>query len=185
MKTNLVIFLSLLTLLFSCKKDEATPETPVIPELGSISGKFGSESFYFTAPFYTSEGMADTMSNVYYTYGFFGMHRNDAKLATKGISLYIQCTGMESLPLNQPVPFCEVQLNNYLCPNDTVFGPRDSCNYIGSSLDQSVEMIITDKTDDVLTGTFSGVIRTRTGLTKQVTDGKFRIRLIRKTALVK
>ncbi len=95
-------------------------------------------------------------------------------------ALFIMGTGMESLPLDAPVPFCELQFNNYKNPADTTFGSNDSCNYTGSSIDQRMEVIITDKTDDVLTGTFSGSVHSMTGLTKQVTDGKFRIKLVRK-----
>jgi len=180
MKFNIFILFSLMLVVFSCKKDQDTPQSQVVPEEGSISGKFGSDSFYFTFPFYDSNGNPDTMSNVVYSNGFISMVRNDATFPTKGIAMFLQSTGVESLPLNVSVPNCELQLNNYYCPADTTFGPNDSCNYYGSSFNQSVDIRITDKKDDILTGTFSGVINTKTGLSKQVTEGKFRIRLLRK-----
>ena len=172
MKFNILFVLSLVLVLVSCKKDQNTSEE-------FISGKFGSDSFYFTYPIYNTD-KPDTNSNVAYSFGFISIYRNDAKIPTKGIALIFQSSWIDSLHLNETLPNAELQLNNRNCPVDTINGVNDSCNYSGGTYNLGVDIRITDKTDDVLTGNFSGVIRTRTGLSKEVTDGRFRIRLIRK-----
>ncbi|MFZ4562954.1 MAG: hypothetical protein ACOYNU_06205 [Bacteroidales bacterium] len=120
------------------------------------------------------------MSNVAYSFGFISICRNNAKIPTKGIAMFFSGTWVDSIPLNVSLSNSELQLLNFYCRADTSFGPNDSCNYMGGSYDQSIDIRISDKKDDILTGTFSGVIRTMTGLSKEVTGGKFRIRVIRK-----
>ncbi|MCK9421503.1 MAG: hypothetical protein M0Q38_02790 [Bacteroidales bacterium] len=179
MKFNILIVLSWLLIVFSCKKDQSTPEQN-IPKGEFVSGKFGSDSFTFIYPFYNDTNLPDTLSNVAYSFGFISIHRNNAKIPTQGIALYFLDSWLDSLPLNKPLPYCELQLLNFNCNSDTTFGPNDSCNYTCSSISQPLDIRITNKKDDTLTGTFSGVIRTRTGLSKEVTDGRFRIKIIRK-----
>jgi hypothetical protein len=172
MKINILFVLSLVLILISCKKDQNKSEDEF------ISGKFGSDSFHFTYPFYHTD-KPDTNSNVAYSFGFISIYRNDAKIPTKCIGLILQSSWIDSLQLNEALPYAELQLYDINCPMDTTWGVNDSCNYFGGTYNQGVDIRITDKKDDVLTGKFSGVIQTRTGLSKVVTDGRFRIKLIR------
>ena len=173
MKLNILIILSLVLIFFSCKKDQKTSENEY------ISGKFGSDTFYYTFPYYIGD-VPDTNSNVAYSFGYISMYRNDSKNPDKCIGILLSSSWIDSLLLNETLPNAELQLYDFKCPVDTTNGINDSCNYFGSSYNQTVDIRITEKKDDVLTGIFSGIIKTRTGRSKVVSDGRFRIRVIRK-----
>jgi hypothetical protein len=178
MKFNLIASFTLLLVLFSCSKDKSNEIPIVFQDEGYIYGKFGTETLYYTVPLNFNK-LPDTNSNVSFSSGFMALYRFDAKVPTRGISIISQGLNLDQLPLNETLPYAELQLNNLICQTDTTNGPHDSCNYYGNTFNHAVDIRITDKQNDVLTGTFSGIIRTNTGLSKCVTDGRFRIRMIR------
>ena len=56
----------------------------------------------------------------------------------------------------------------YACDEIVVIGPRPS------------PPVHARKTDDILTGTFEGILRSSTGGTIPVTEGEFKIKIFRK-----
>ena len=183
MKTKTLFFLSLL-LLFSCKKESDKQSTSIPEPKGEyILGRFGNDTFIFTNPnyIYGNPNTPDTISNVAFSYGEIYMTRNDLIFPTRGISFYLGNAWIDSLQLNKKLPYAELVLYNYLCQVDTTFGKHDSCNYHGSTFDNDyLDVMITSKNNDTLTGNFRGNIKTGSGITMPVSDGKFKIRLIRK-----
>ncbi|MDQ4142062.1 MAG: hypothetical protein M3142_16280, partial [Bacteroidota bacterium] len=64
--------------------------------------------------------------------------------------------------------------------NITTNGPDDSYNYTAVTSDNfSIRLI--SKKNDILKGTFEGQIKTASGLVKSVSNGEFRIKIVRKS----
>ena len=58
------------------------------------------------------------------------------------------------------------------------FSQLDSVNYKAEAiLGDNVRVVITDKTDDIVTGSFHATAKTQTGRVKEITNGEFRVKV--------
>jgi hypothetical protein len=192
---NKYLFISLFFILTACdkvtieytspplprhQKDEK-PNTPV--PLGSIRAYFGD--YYRTfAQQIEKVHPVDSLSNIF-TYGEYkntpvnniNILRCDSIFV---IAIYITGYSLDSLPINQPLP--EV----YGKYPQICFYPFSSGNWGDPSYYslayylQKCVFIITDKTDDILTGTFSGMLESSTGSLLPISEGEFKIKIFRK-----
>jgi len=161
------------------EKDEK-PETPV--PLGCIRGYFGDYYLTFTQHIEKVQPI-DSFSNAYFYGSCNGSTLNQINLircdSNYVFAMYIMGYSLDSLPATLPVP------SEYGKYSEIQFYPFQSWNW-GSpghySLDDfyGKSVFITDKTDDVLTGTFEGTLRSSTGDILPVTEGEFKIRIFRK-----
>ena len=161
------------------QKDEK-PDTPV--PLGCIRGFFGDYYKTFTQHIEKVQPV-DSFSNVYF-YGScndalkqINLIRCDSVFV---IAMYITGYSLDSLPVNQPLP--EVY-EKYPQINFYPFGHwnwGDPSYYSLAYYIQKCVFIITDKTDDILTGTFDGMLMSSTGSLLPVSEGEFKIKIFRK-----
>lgn len=164
----------------SVHQKDKKPDTPVA--LGSIRAYFGEYYRTFTqGPEWIQ--LPDTSSNVY-LYGSCGNRLNQITMLRSGAGLILslRLTGypLDSLPVNQPLP--EVygkypQIDLYPFGNS---GWGDPACYSLAYYIQKCIFIITDKTDDILTGTFDGMLISATGDLLPISEGEFRIKVFRK-----
>jgi hypothetical protein len=192
---NKYLFISLFFILTACdkvtieytspplprhQKDEK-PNTPV--PLGSIRAYFGDYYRTFAQQIEKVQPV-DSLSNIF-TYGEYkntpvnniNILRCDSIFV---IAIYITGYSLDSLPINQPLP--EV----YGKYPQICFYPFSSGNWGDPSYYslayylQKCVFIITDKTDDILTGTFSGMLESSTGSLLPISEGEFKIKIFRK-----
>jgi hypothetical protein len=160
-------------------KKDPKPVSPVA--LGCIRGYFGD--YYRTfAQHLEKVQPIDSFSNCYF-YGTCGNSLNQINLIRTDtafvLAIYINGIPLDSIPMTKPVPeeyakYTEIQFYPFNDWNST------SPNHYWFSDLYGKSLIITDKTDDIVTGTFSGMLRTESGKMMQVTDGEFKIKLFRK-----
>jgi hypothetical protein len=86
---------------------------------------------------------------------------------------------LDSLPATLPVPseygkYTEIQFYPFQSYSWGSPGHYSSDDFYGKSV------FITDKTDDILTGTFEGTLRSSKGEILPVTEGEFKIKIFRK-----
>jgi hypothetical protein len=86
---------------------------------------------------------------------------------------------LDSLPEALPVPseygkYSEIQFYPFQSWNFNDPGHYSTADFYGESV------FITDKTDDILTGTFKGTLRSSTGDILPVTEGEFKLKIFRK-----
>ena len=156
------------------------PRTPV--PLGCIRGYFGDYYRIFTQHIEKVQPI-DSFSNCYFFGSCNGGTSNQINLircdSSFVLAMYIMGYSLDSLPASLPVPS---EFGKY---SEIQFYPFQSWNW-GSpdhfSLDDfyGKSVFITDKTDDVLTGTFEGTLRSSTGDILPVTEGEFKIKIFRK-----
>ncbi|TAL67975.1 MAG: hypothetical protein EPN88_07280 [Bacteroidetes bacterium] len=192
---NKYLFISLFLILTACDKvtidftnppltqhqKDVKPNTPV--PLGSIRAYFGD--YYRTfAQHIEKVQPVDSFSNIY-TYGEYNntqvniinILRCDSIFV---IAIYITGYSLDSLPVNQPLP--EV----YGKYPQICFYPFNRGNWGDPSYYslayyiQKCVFIITDKTDDILTGTFDGMLESSTGSLLPISEGEFKIKIFRK-----
>jgi hypothetical protein len=191
--TNLFLIL-IIMLFFACDKiviigprpslpvhnREGQPRTPI--SLGTIRGNFGSKYRTFTQHI---ERVApiDSFSNCYFYGSCNGITSNQINLircdSEYVLAMYINGYPLDSLPETLPVPFefgkhIEIQFYPFNAWNST--SPQHYL-LIGT---YGTSIFITDKTDDILTGTFEGTLSSPTGSIMPVTDGEFKIKIFRK-----
>lgn len=160
------------------RKDEK-PNTPV--PLGCIRGYFGDYYITFTQHIEKVQPI-DSFSNVY----FYGSC-NDALKQINLIrcdsafvfALYIMGYSFDSLPVTLPVPseygkYSEIQFYPFQDWNSGSPEHYTMDDFYGKSV------FITDKTDDILTGTFEGILRSPAGDILPVSEGEFKIKIFRK-----
>lgn len=71
----------------------------------------------------------------------------------------------------------ELQLNNLGHYVSCSWCPENKYNYYGSFVQSGVKMIATNFENNVFEGTFEGTVRTGSGRTAHISNGRFRIRL--------
>jgi len=72
----------------------------------------------------------------------------------------------------------DVQIINMNMPVDTLFGKGDDVNYSGWTFsNDEFEMVIESFENGLMTGTFKGLIETKTGKTEFVAEGEFIVNL--------
>lgn len=192
---SLNLLLSLFLVLFiSCSKDLPEPEEPYTGT-GYIKGSFGSEYLNYTEQAVTTGGEA--WGNSYdpnVNGGNLHLSRDGTSPDQRHISIDIGNIDLENLPIPTVISKQQAPRNKegYIAsagiglydPSSVPqgishFGPEDSYNYMGSTY-EGLTVRITSKKNDIIEGTFEGEIKTPTGLVKTVTDGEFRVKIIRK-----
>jgi len=155
------------------------PRTPL--QLGSIRGYFGDEYMTFTEHIEKIQPV-DSFSNCHFygacddTYNQINLIRCDSEYV---LAMYLMGISPDSLPADRPVPekfgrYTEIQFYQFQDWNSTAPGHYSLIDFYGESV------FITDNTDDVLTGTFEGVLRSPSGSTIRVSDGEFKLKIFRK-----
>jgi hypothetical protein len=185
----LIIFL----LSYACDKIEVIGPRPSLPvhertmkprtpmALGSIRGYIGEEYFSFEQHIEKVQPV-DSFSNCLFygacddTYNQINLIRCDQEYV---LAIYILGVSPDSLPTDRPVPeqfgrYTEIQFYPFQDWNSTSPGHYSLIDFYGKSV------FITDNSDDVLTGTFEGVLRSPSGSKVRVSDGEFKIRIFRK-----
>ena len=161
-------------------RKEPKPLSPV--PLGCIRGYFGDYYKTFTQHIEKVQPI-DSFSNCYF-YGScndtplnqINLIRCDANFV---FAMYINGYSLDSLPATITVS------SGYGKYSDIEFYPYQSWNwnspghyFLAGNYGYSVS--VTDKTDDILTGTFEGILTSSTGEMLPVTEGEFRIKILRK-----
>ncbi|WP_169728056.1 hypothetical protein [Pontibacter actiniarum] len=190
-----LLFPLLLVLFISCSKDSPEPEEPYIGN-GYIKGNFGSEYLTYTEKAVTTGGEA--WGNSYdpnINGGELHISRDGTSPDQRHISIEIRNIDLDNLPIPSVVYGEQAprNKNGFLAaggvglydpasvPQGTShFGPEDSYNYMGSTYEEGLTVRVTSKKNDIIEGTFEGEIKTPTGLVKTVTNGEFRVKIIRK-----
>jgi hypothetical protein len=158
---------------------DARPRGPV--PLGCIRAFFGDTYRTFTQHIEVVQPI-DSFSNCYF-YGNcsdgvkqINLIRCDTAFI---LAIYINGYKLDSLPAALPVPaefgkYSEIQFYPFNNP-----GGLSPTNY---TLDDfyGISVFITDRTDDILTGTFEGILRSSTGERLPVTGGEFKLKIFRK-----
>jgi hypothetical protein len=192
---HLHLLLSLFLVLFiSCSKDSPEPEEPYIGN-GYVKGNFGSEYLNYTEKAVTTAG--ELWGNSYdpnINGGNLYLSREGTSPDHRHISIDIANIDLDNLPIPTVINMQQASRNKdgypasaaiglydpSSVPQDIAhFGPEDSYNYMGSTY-EGVTVRITSKKNDIIVGTFEGDIKTPTGLVKTVTNGEFRVKIIRK-----
>ena len=155
------------------------PDTPV-PE-GCIRGFFGDYYRIFDDHIEKVQPV-DSFSNCYF-YGACNNSSNQINLIRCDkdfvLAIYVQGYPLDSLPVSRPVPaefgrFTEIQFYRFNDWNSRSAGHYNLIDFYGKSV------FITDVTDDVVSGTFEGVLCSSDGNLVAVTDGEFKLRIFRK-----
>jgi hypothetical protein len=155
------------------------PRTPLA--LGSIRGYFGDDYRIFSDHIEKVQPV-DSFSNCYF-YGScnnfdlkqINLIRCDEEFVA---AIYINGLSPDSLPAQLPVSqqfgrSAEIQFYSFGNWNSTSPGHYWQNNIYG------VNVLITDNTDDVLTGTFEGLLGSSSGSIR-VREGEFKIKIFRK-----
>jgi hypothetical protein len=156
------------------------PRTPI--PLGCIRGYFGDYYRTFTQHIEKVQPI-DSFSNCYFYGSCNGSNSNQINLircdSVFVLAMYIMGYPLDSLPASLPVA------SEYGKYSEIQFYPFQSWNW-GSpghySLDDfyGKSVFITDRTDNILTGTFQGTLRSSTGDILPVSEGEFKIKIFRK-----
>jgi hypothetical protein len=159
---------------------EGKPRTPLT--LGTIRGNFGDHYRTFTQHI-ERVAPVDSFSNCYFYGNCNGSTLNQINLIRCDeefvLAIYINGYPLDSLPSTLPVPVeygkhTEIQFYPFQSWNVTSAGHYWLPDFYGNSV------FITDRTDDVLTGTFEGTLGSTTGGIMPVTEGEFKIKIFRK-----
>jgi hypothetical protein len=155
------------------------PLTPVA--LGTIRAYFGD---YYRTFNQQAEKVqpVDSFSNEYIysncndASGQINLIREDSMFV---FAIYVNGYLLDSLPTALPIPetygkYYQMQFYPFQSWNYGDAGNYEMSNFYGKNF------LITDKTDDILTGTFSGIMRSASGAELPVTDGEFKIKVFRK-----
>ena len=177
-----IYYLTLVLLIFSCSEDkENQVPNEEHPEF-YIKATINGDSIMYDKEYLNERG-----NGAYYTY------EGDPNSSSLGISrigpegnfitllVKIQIDSIVT-PYNIPkiptYPFLkfEIQLgNSYAQPANV-----DNVTHIGSTLSGSdINLSILDKENDIVFGTFSGELKSNTGLTAIIENGEFRTKFIR------
>lgn len=155
------------------------PLTPV--PLGTIRAYFGDYYRTFNQQIEKVQPV-DSFSNAYFysncneTSGNINLIRSDSLYV---FAIYVSGYLLDSLPTALPVPeeygkSFEMQFYPFQAWRFGDAGNYNLGNFYGKNF------LITDKKDDILTGTFSGIMRSASGAELPVTDGEFKIKIFRK-----
>jgi hypothetical protein len=158
---------------------DVKPLTPV--PLGCIRGYFGDYYKTFTQHIENVQSV-DSFSNCYF-YGScndalkqINLIRYDSSFV---FAMYIMGYSLDSLPSTFPVPagngkFVDINFYPFQSWN------WDSPGYYFLAGNYGYNVSITDKTDDILTGTFDGTLISSKGEILPVSEGEFKIKIFRK-----
>jgi|WetSurSiteA1Bulk_404760.scaffolds.fasta_scaffold34276_2 hypothetical protein len=161
-------------------KKAEKPDYPV--PLGFIRGYFGDEYLTFNQHIEKVQPV-DSFSNAYFYGTCKGSNLNQINLlrcdSSYVLAIYIMGYSLDSLPSELPVPsefgkYSEIQFYQFQDWNSTSPGHYNLIDFYGKSV------FITDITDDILTGTFEGCLRSSDGRVINVSDGEFKLSIFRK-----
>jgi len=156
------------------------PRTPI--STGTIRGYFGDYYLTFSQHIEKIQPI-DSFSNCYFYGTCNGSSSNQINLircdSVFVFAIYIMGYPLDSLPESLPVPseygkYSEIQFYPFNSWNWNDAGHYSMSDFYGSSV------FITDKKDDILTGTFKGTLRSATGDILPVTEGEFKLKIFRK-----
>jgi hypothetical protein len=124
----------------------------------------------------------DSFSNCYFFGGCDNNHNQINLIRCDNeyvIAIYIIGYPLDSIPKTLPVKpeygkYAEIQLYPINSYNWGMPGHLSLDAFYGQSV------LVTDITDDILTGTFQGTLRSATGEVTPVTEGEFKIKIFRK-----
>ncbi|SIT94815.1 hypothetical protein [Pontibacter indicus] len=185
-KALLLIFLMLFT---ACNKDAPVPVEPYTGN-GYIKGNLGLDYLNYTEPLLFHDG--DSSSH-YYNPNINGgllMFMRGGKYPDERImTLIINGIDLDKLPIPTVINSSQTQgsrlqgalmLRDFTTPdNITIGGPEDSYNFEGQT-HKDITIRITSKANDIIAGSFEGKIKSGSGLEMAVTEGEFRIKIVRK-----
>jgi len=204
-KLKKLFFVSLIPILgfVSCDKNNVEPNSSIeknilietdLPLLeGTIRGYFGNEFKTFVQNIEKVQPI-DSFSNCY----FYEDCKNSYPDICSGpmkqinlircdssfvIALYIMGVSPDSLPFERPVPkeFCRyVDIQFFKLENWNRIPNDPNCYNFWQNDFYGVKALITDNTDEVLTGTFEGDLYSPVGKVLRVSHGEFKIRIFRK-----
>ena len=156
------------------------PRTPISP--GTIRGYFGEYYLTFSQHIEKIQPI-DSFSNCYFYGSCNGAVSNQINLircdSVFVFAIYIMGYPLDSLPEILPVTteygkYSEIQFYPFRSWNWSDPGHYSMSDFYGKSV------FITDKKDDILTGTFEGTLRSSTGDILPVKEGEFKIKIFRK-----
>lgn len=182
-KFLLLSVLSFFMIFNSCKKKDLIQDNSLQADQVQQYIKGDLDSVPFN---YTYKISPDTFFNAYY----YGPNQNQINLiradnnpATRQLEIYFMLfENLDSIQVPIVAPSSAfpgnfyIQLSDFVHHVDTVFSPTDNYNYKGTSITAT----ITGKSNDILTGNFSGQLETMTGLSKTISNGEFQIKILRK-----
>ncbi len=157
---------------------EEKPDTPV--PLGCIRVYLGEYYRTFSQPDETDQSAGSYINTYFYgecSNGNIHIIRHDSNYV---FAIYLSGYSLESLPVNQPLP---EEYGKYPRINFFPYGQwnwGDPSFYSLAHYIQKCVFIITDKTDDILTGTFDGMLVSSTGNLLPLSEGEFKIKIYRK-----
>lgn len=190
LKIILIIFS---VVLFSCDKVVIEKSVPPLPrhekdpipdypvQVGTIRAYFGDYYKVFSQHIEKVQPV-DSFSNIYF-YGSCHNELNQINLircdSVFVLAMYIMGYPLDSLPATMPVPaeygkYTEIDFYPFMKWNWGDPGHYSMSGFYGQSL------FITDRTDDILTGTFGGTMVSSNGDIIPVTDGEFKIKIFRR-----
>lgn len=192
---NKFLFFLLFLILTACDKltiDYFSPPLPVhqkdvkpdIPvPLGCIRAYFGEYYRSFTQQTERIQPV-DSISNLY-LYGAYKSNQiNNIRIVRCDsefvFEIYINGYSLDSLPLNQPLPevYGKYPQINFHPHGQSEWG--DPSFYSLAYYVKECNFIITDIKDDILTGTFDGMLISSTGSLLPISEGEFKIKVFRK-----
>ncbi|QMU28793.1 hypothetical protein [Adhaeribacter radiodurans] len=178
------------TFFSSCSK----PADEIVEPQGYIQGYFNSEFVVFDHLGYAGKETGNT-----YFFDELGsmdaQGLNQVNLIRRGIipslgsrecHIYINGTPLDQMvtPMRYDKKAYPQQSSLVLLDRthqlDTLFSATDRYNYLGVTCADPLQVIVTNRTNDVLKGTFEGQIRTPTGLIMEIKQGEFCLRIDRK-----
>lgn len=81
-------------------------------------------------------------------------------------------------PLNDPMqPMGDFQLIDLTTQVPITFGQEDGVNFVGSTTKSQITYVLEKYQQDILEGSFSGIIFTKTGKYMNIESGKFRVKI--------
>ncbi|MDX9727566.1 MAG: hypothetical protein RBT38_14400 [Bacteroidales bacterium] len=192
--TRISLMTVAILLLYSCDKTviiepraplpvhERTQKSRKPIETGTIRGYFGDRYITFTEQIEKVQPV-DSFSNCYF-YGscddFDLKQINLIRCHDEYVAaIFINGVSPDSLPAGPPFDqvfgrSAEIQFYAYPSWNSTSSGHYSLSHFYGNNV------VITDYTGDVLTGTFNGLLGSASGGGIWVSDGEFKIRIFRK-----
>lgn len=154
------------------------PDTPV--PLGDIRAFFGEYYRTFSQQIEKVQPV-DSFSNVF----FYGCNDNNQINLIRSnsvftLAIYLTGYSIDSLPLNKPLPevygkYPQIEFYPFGHGGWSYPDYYSLAYYI-----KKCEFIITDKTDDILTGTFDGMLISSAGNQLPLSEGEFKIKIFRK-----
>jgi hypothetical protein len=196
--------ISVFALIIACTKEPDNKTSPVsekskraksfLPlEEGTIRGYFGNEYRTFTQHIETVQPV-DSFSNCYFYEDCVGTYEDICSGPMKQINLircdsgyvvafFIMGVSPDSLPEEIPVPeeFCRYSEIQFYKFKDWNRDPNDSnCYNYAQDCFYGEKVLITGNKNDVLTGTFEGDLISPAGNTLHLSEGEFKIKIVRK-----